>query len=278
MSSLSTTALIVGSGPVGLWLALQLRRAGLDVLVIDSKIFGDGRERYSKALIMSAGTLATFDSRGLAPLFLAEGIPLPKAHFGALETFLELNERVLGVRHSHNLAISQARTELILLDQCEKIGVRFAWGLKFIRFMETPTKVVATAGKVTADKGLSDETVDIEAKWLVGCDGTHSSVRTATDITFDGIPSTVTGILADIQLRNLPPESDSSGYVLRRGPEGVALIVPTGDGIHYRFTGILKDSRNKPASETVTMNEIQETLLKNFGSDLGAHSPGWMSR
>jgi 2-polyprenyl-6-methoxyphenol hydroxylase-like FAD-dependent oxidoreductase len=39
---LTTTILIVGSGPVGLWLAYELRTADIDVLVIDSL---PGRDR-----------------------------------------------------------------------------------------------------------------------------------------------------------------------------------------------------------------------------------------
>jgi 2-polyprenyl-6-methoxyphenol hydroxylase-like FAD-dependent oxidoreductase len=81
---LSTTVFVVGSGPIGLWLAYELRRAGLDVLVIDVLPSREARCPYSKALSMSAGIRETFDSRGIAKYFLASGMPLPKTHFGGL--------------------------------------------------------------------------------------------------------------------------------------------------------------------------------------------------
>lgn len=275
---LSATVLIVGAGPVGLWLALELRRGAVDVLVIDTKASRDDRDGFSKALNMSAGTLATFDSRGLAAPFLAEGFPMPKAHFGALETLLDLNEQVLGLRHSYNLAIPQARTEAILLRQCEDAGVRFAWGLRFLRLDQLADSVVATAGGMTGDGPDGDgETVDIEAKYLVGCDGTHSAVRAAAGIPFSGTPGAVTGVLADVQLTQLPFAPGSS-WAVRRTAKGSAMIVTTGDGTHYRFVCMVRDARDAPASQPLAMDEVRAHLRDAYGSDLGAHSPAWLSR
>ncbi|KAK1764291.1 monooxygenase [Phialemonium atrogriseum] len=275
---LSATVLIVGAGPVGLWLALELRRGAVDVLVIDTKASRDNRDGFSKALNMSAGTLATFDSRGLATPFLAEGFPLPKAHFGALETLLDLNEQVLGLRHSYNLAIPQARTEAILLRQCEDAGVRFAWGLRFLRLDQLADSVVATTRKVTGDGPDGDgETVDIEAAYLVGCDGTHSAVRAAAGIPFLGTPGAVTGVLADVQLTQLPFAAGSS-WAVRRTAKGSAMIVTTGDGTHYRFVCMVRDARDAPASQPLAMDEVRAHLRDAYGSDLGAHSPAWLSR
>jgi 2-polyprenyl-6-methoxyphenol hydroxylase-like FAD-dependent oxidoreductase len=84
--TLFTTVLVVGSGPIGLWLAYELRRAGLAVLVIDTLPSREARCPYSKALSMSAGTLETFESRGIAKYFLSSGMPLPRTHFGGLPT------------------------------------------------------------------------------------------------------------------------------------------------------------------------------------------------
>jgi 2-polyprenyl-6-methoxyphenol hydroxylase-like FAD-dependent oxidoreductase len=121
---LTTTILIVGSSPVGLWIAYELHTATLDVLVIDSLPGRDKRNKYSKALSISAGALKTFESRGVAHPFLKSGILMPKAHFGGV--LLDLNTDVLGARHSCNLIIPQTRTEEILLDLCDDAGVKFA--------------------------------------------------------------------------------------------------------------------------------------------------------
>ena len=272
---LSSTVLVVGSGPVGLWLALELRRASLDALVIDTRASRDDRDPHSKALTMSAGSLATFDQRGMAQLFLSEGFPMEKAHFGGLETLLNLNERVLGLRHSYNLVIPQARTEAILLRQCEEAGVRFAWGHKFLRLEQTADYVTATAAKVGAGE-IEETTIQIKADWLVGCDGTHSAVRAAAGIPFEGIPGTVTGVLADVMLESpSPPRGD--GWGISRTAQGTSMVVRA-DKTYFRFVGLLKDARDIPTSQPPTIEEIRGHLRNAYGSDLGAHSPGWLSR
>ncbi|KAK5997654.1 Rifampicin monooxygenase [Cladobotryum mycophilum] len=275
----SSTVLVVGSGPVGLWLALELRRSNVDVLVIDTKLSMNDRSIHSKALTLSAGTLATFDSRGLASSFLAEALPMTRAHFGALETLLELNENVLGVRHAYNLAIPQAQTEKILLRHCLNAGVRFEWGLKFLGLAKNGSDgVVASAGRLSADGSLTNETIDLYSQWLVGCDGTHSTVRAAANIAFEGVPSEVTGVLADAKFTNLPPPDASGGWIIRRGPKGSGMIIRLGDGVHHRFVGLFTDAKHRKASEDISLDDIKSHLSSTFGSDLGVHSPLWLSR
>ena len=74
-------------------------------------------------------------------------MPLTKIHFGALETLLTLDVCALGVHYSHNLAIPQAKTETILLNQCEKAGVRFG------QLIQKDTGAIATAIKRPALMG-----------------------------------------------------------------------------------------------------------------------------
>jgi 2-polyprenyl-6-methoxyphenol hydroxylase-like FAD-dependent oxidoreductase len=168
---LSATVLIVGSGPVGLWLAYELRNAKLDVLIIDSIPGRDKRKKYSKALSMSAGSLETLASRGVVSQFLESGIPMHKMHFGALPTLLDLNSGLQGVQHPYNLAIPQARTEKILLDLCDNVGVRFAWGTEFLSLVQEEQHILVTASN-TAEEHLSERLgTKIEASWVVGCDG-----------------------------------------------------------------------------------------------------------
>lgn len=265
---ISAEVLIVGSGPTGLWLALELRRANIDVLVIDSISSRDARPIYSKALSMSAGSLATFESRGIAQDFLNGGIPLHQAHFGSLETLLNLNYDVLGTRHSHNLAIPQNQTEALLLDRCEEAGVRFLWGIRFRSFVQSETKVSVSCEQLSLGGELT-----IEATWLVGCDGTHSAVRRAADIPFEGSQSSIAGMLADVQLGERP-----STITISRGSKGGCMMVPLGDGVHYRFVGLFKDSMHKPLYDEPTIDEVRKCMRDGLGTDLGVHSPLWLSR
>ncbi|MFT7835938.1 FAD-dependent oxidoreductase [Saccharothrix sp. BKS2] len=61
---------VVGAGPVGLWLAAELRTGGLSVVVLEARHEPDPR---SKALTIHPRTLELLASRGLHGRFLAEG-------------------------------------------------------------------------------------------------------------------------------------------------------------------------------------------------------------
>lgn len=56
------------------------------------------------------------------------------------------------------------------------------------------------------------------------------------------------------------------------------MMVPTGDGTNYHFVGMFTDSRDIPVSPALTMEEGRGHMRDAFGSDLGAHSPVWLSR
>lgn len=266
---LTATVAIIGSGPIGLWLAYELRSAGIDVLVIDCLPGRDRRLRYSKALSISAGALETFESRGIAKRFLESGIPMKKAHFAGL--LLDINTDVLGAQHSCNLIIPQTRTEEILLELCESIGVRLAWGLDLYAITQSEEGVSITA-HMCGNEPDTREKVQIKAGWVVGCDGTHSKVRESVGIAFEGTPSTLFGGLADIQLSTKLP---GNGILLGKGAWAGTSLVPIGDGVHHRFVSAMGTTSILP--DLPTLDQVKELLHGAFGSDFGAHSPLWFS-
>ncbi|KAJ3494151.1 hypothetical protein NLG97_g4266 [Lecanicillium saksenae] len=270
---LSASVLIVGAGPVGLWLAIQLRTAGIDVLVIDSMPSSDSRSPHSKALAMSAGTLATFGSRGLDAAFLEHGIPLPTGHFGGLPTRLNFDYETLGQKHSFGLAIPQTKTESILQSECESLRTRFEWGLELTTLKQNEDSVVVTAIRHTAGGADGLQDVRITASWVVGCDGTHSATRSAVGIAFNGEPSTIKGVMADFQMDRpygpVPILDPQPGQENRVRP----LLTPIGDGLHYRIVDVREDKNPSQLS----LDGIQNLLQAHYGTDFGAHSVVWSS-
>jgi 2-polyprenyl-6-methoxyphenol hydroxylase-like FAD-dependent oxidoreductase len=72
---------VVGGGPVGLWLAAELRRGGVTVVVLEKRA---QRPPQSKAMSVLPRTVEMLAMRGLAPRFLAAGNPVPSSHFAIL--------------------------------------------------------------------------------------------------------------------------------------------------------------------------------------------------
>jgi 2-polyprenyl-6-methoxyphenol hydroxylase-like FAD-dependent oxidoreductase len=173
------------------------------------------------------------------------------------------------------LIIPQTRTEEILLDLCDNVGVKFAWGMEFCTLNQDGRAVSVTASRMTGDGLDNREGVPIQAAWVVGCDGTHSKVRESVGIAFEGTPSAMSVTLADIQLSTKLP---GTGILIGRDSAAGSSIVPIGDRVHHRFVSTMKTAPTTPVSETPTLNQIRESLRENFGSDFGAHSPLWFSR
>lgn len=174
---------ISGGGPVGLWLAAELQSSGIPVTVVEQRTNVDER---SKALSIHPRTIEVLASRGAHKPFLAEDLPIPSGHFAALEERLDFRE--LDTPFPYSPALPQARTEALLQEHALRLGVTIARGHRVTGFTETAESVTV---QVAGPKGA----YEIEAAYLVGCDGTRSTVRSAAGIDFPGMPSTVLGVL-----------------------------------------------------------------------------------
>ena len=69
---MKTEILVVGAGPVGLTLALALRRQGVAVRIVDKSA---ARTDKSKAVVIWPRTLELLDIQGCAQAFVDAGVP-----------------------------------------------------------------------------------------------------------------------------------------------------------------------------------------------------------
>src|SRR6202035_2723586 len=72
---------VVGGGPVGMWLAAELHRGGVRPGVLERRA---ERPPHSKALTIYPRTLEQFAMRGIADRWIAEGMPVPSSHYAIL--------------------------------------------------------------------------------------------------------------------------------------------------------------------------------------------------
>lgn len=271
--------LIVGAGPVGLTTALSLHRSGVpprDILVVDQRPAHDPSRAWSKAISMSASSLEVFRILGIAERFIEFGRPLYTQHFGGGTKFLELNYEVIGTKYPFNMGIPQRRTEAILLQRCEEVGIEVSWGRRLISFGQSESVVSAKFQKTdTPDYTAANGVETMEVSWLIGCDGTHSAVREAAGISFEGTTTTRYTWLADGFC-----EVDTPGMLTVRGDDGKSLIIASGDGpTGRRFIGnnplvaIADGERPHAPSES----EVREWAVKVFGSHYNFHGMTWSS-
>lgn len=198
---------------------------------------------------MHARTLELFASRGALEPFLAEGIQIPTGHFGGLPDRVDL--RVLDSPFPFTLAIPQARTEELLEEQALALGVRIRRGVKV-------TGLTRDAESVTVQVGNDA----LRARYVVGCDGTRSQVRTSAGIGYTGTDDTAWGLLGDVVLDEVPPAIDEPGY----------MAVPLPGGLHR----VICTTSHRPEGP-LTLEQFAAQVREVSGSDLGMRDPQWLS-
>ncbi|USQ86415.1 FAD-dependent monooxygenase [Streptomyces phaeoluteigriseus] len=258
-TGMDTDVVIAGAGPTGLMLACELRLAGADVVVVERLTERTGESRAGG---MHSRTLEVLDQRGVLDRFLAVGELQPVGHFSGL--WLDFDESES--RHPYPLMILQSAIERLLEEWAAELGVRVRWssGVSGIRQDEAGVEVeLGTADAAPAQ---------LRARYLVGCDGGRSTVRKLSGIDFPGTPATMTALIGDVELPDLPEE-----YVwARRCPGGDFSAIAFEAGWHRVITS--EYDRVPDRDEPATFEQLRESLVRLAGTDFGMRGPRWISR
>lgn len=252
---------IVGAGPTGMWLACELALQGVRACILERRT---EPTVHSRAMTLHPRTLEVLDMRGLVGRFLERTPLIPSGHFANLPVRLDFS--ALDTRHPYTAFIAQARTEAVLEQRVNELGVTLLRGHEVVSVEQTSDAVAVT---VTAPP-LAEHR--ITASYVAGCDGGNSVVRKALGIDFPGTDATVTGILGDVQLAR-PPERPLSVS----NAAGTVLLAPLGNGI-WRFACQSASRMTLPKETPLELRELRETVIEILGDDLGLHDPQWLSR
>ncbi|MFE2942671.1 FAD-dependent monooxygenase [Streptomyces sp. NPDC059255] len=275
--------IVVGGGPVGLWLAAELRLGGVSVTVLEARA---ARGPHSRALTVHPRTIENLAFRGAAEPFLAEGLRIPRGHFAGLRELMDF--AVLDTPFPFTLALPQTRTEELLEAHAQAAGVRILRGHR-VTGLSQDADADADAGAdagdgAGADSGSGSGPVTVrvegpdgpyvlEAAYVVGCDGTRSAVRAAAGIGFPGTDATVRAWLGDVVVDDPPAEPALSAS----GPRGALLAVRLPGGL-YRFVGTTPEDVGTGPAGAPTLAELRAKVTRITGRDFGMRDPVWLSR
>jgi 2-polyprenyl-6-methoxyphenol hydroxylase-like FAD-dependent oxidoreductase len=179
-----TEVLVVGAGPVGLWTALLMAEAGLEVSIIDRESRTTTR---SYACALHPRTL-----QALARLDLAEGLVTQGRKISTMAFYegpdrrAELNLSAVGGEFPFLLIVPQSTLEDALEERLRQAGVHVRWNHRFDALAAAETEVAAdieelggtsTGYIVPHWETIVKRRVRLAAQVLIGADGHNSLVR-----------------------------------------------------------------------------------------------------
>ncbi len=224
-----TQHFIAGGGPVGLTAAIELQRRGFSPRIVDPDL---QVSLHSRALAINPRTLELLEPCGATEALLAAGHRVNGAivRYNSQPLF-QLNIGLVKHRFNFLLSLPQSETEEILEQTLKAQGISVERGVALDGF-ETASQSIT----VKLSNGKS-ENVD----FLIGADGSHSTVRKILGLGFPGESTPQVFGLADVELTAWPFPWDMAVATIRQ--DHVVAFIPMREGFG-RFVSTRPDTMN----------------------------------
>ncbi|GAA3078990.1 pentachlorophenol monooxygenase [Streptosporangium carneum] len=215
--------------------------------VVDGQAAG---ANTSRAAVVHARTLEVLEGLGVSERLTALGVHAPRFTIRDRDrTLVPVAFDDLPTRYPYTLMVSQAVTERVLLERLTELGGRVARPYTLESLTQDDRGVTAVlAGGAT-----------VTAKYLVGADGMHSTVREQAGVGFTGGEYGESFTLADVRLTGDLPGDE---VVLYFSPAGLVVVAPLPGGVH-RIVSIVDEAPARPDAAFV------QELLDGRGPERG---------
>lgn len=213
---MNTDVLVVGAGPTGLTLGIDLARRGVDALVVER---GEGLTPGSRGKGLQPRTQEVFDDLGVIDALRAAGGPYPVGMIWR-DGEPQGEHRMMDPDEDTDedspyllpLMVPQWRTQEVLYARLTELGGKVAFGHELVGLEQDADGVTARFANGSS----------VRARYLVAADGGRSAVRRAVGIGMTGEtvdPNPV--LVADVRITGLgraywhifPSRGEDAGYL-----------------------------------------------------------------
>ncbi len=253
--------LITGAGPTGLAMAAEAARFGLRYRIIDKAKHG---AQYSQALMLHARTLEQFERYELAQRAIELGCRLKRIRIYSDGTrILETAFDELPGNYPFILFLPQPQTERLLIEHIESVGGIIEREVALEYFVERERTVeCALLGKHGGRETVS-------ATYLIGADGSQSTVREVMGMPLEKVSANLPFFLGDLRV-----DGDVPGDEVRVHLHGGNLVLLGRiDDTHCRIIAALQDHLDREPQIDDFQSAIDRAAIEN----LRVSDPRWMA-
>jgi 2-polyprenyl-6-methoxyphenol hydroxylase-like FAD-dependent oxidoreductase len=263
MSGTYSNVLIAGAGPVGLSLAADLARYGVSVRLVEK---APERTDKSKALVLWSRTLELMDRMDCTAPFLATGRKVTSVNITAgKEPITKITVDGVATPHPYALMIPQSATERLMGDFLTSLGVKIERNIELTNFSTSNDGVTSTL----RHQDGAEET--FKSRWLIGCDGAHSTVRHKLGMEFAGETMPSSWIIADLHLHNV---SNPDEILIAWHSQGILAVFPI---MPPRYRVIADVGIKEAAPASPTLEDVQAILNARGPGGITASDPVWLT-
>jgi len=261
--------LIVGSGPAGLVLAAQLSQfPSIRTRIVERR---DGPLQIGQADGVACRTVEMFDAFGLSDRLVREAYWVNETVFwrpdaqnrGAIKRTGRVQDTETGLSEFPHVIVNQARIQEYLLDLMRRSARRFEpdYSLELVDVQRDDAgdyPVLVTLRRT--DAARDGEIVTVRARYVVGCDGARSRVRTAIGQTLRGDAANhAWGVMDALAVTDFPDIRLKAA--IQSASKGNLLIIPREGGYLVRYYVDLGEvtTENRDSLKNAKVDHIIET-------------------
>ena len=249
-------------------MAAQLLRYKIDFIILEKSA---GITSLSKAIVVQARTLEIFRELGIADEALKRGQETTHMNLfykGQKKVDIDLAGLGEGLSEfAFALSLEQSKTEKLLAEHLTEKGKQVQWGATLTRFEQHNDGVTVY---YTDASGTEQQ---VQASYIVGCDGAGSVVRHQLNLPFEGSTEPKLFYVADVVLNSAVINGNTLYmYMIKKG---FILFFPMEGKGHYRIVGILPDHDSNV--DAYKFSDIEPVIKREIISPVEFETLRWFS-